>query len=61
MKSKDRMWNDMMDILVELESCTANPVLERMLQTQLDVYYNSIFDEEDIPEEYWDRIESALE
>ena len=59
MKSKEYVMRQLLVTLQELEAGGISNHLKEVLRVRLDVYY-SLLDEEDIPEEYWDRIENQL-
>ena len=59
MKSKEYVIKELLVTLQELEAGGISNHLKEVLRVRLDVYY-SLLDEEDIPEEYWDRIENQL-
>lgn len=59
MKSKNEILSKLFSILAELESGTAEePELRNYLIAQLAVLYEILGD--DVPEEYWERIEEWL-
>lgn len=61
MKSKDELLRNMLIFLAELESGTVKiEELDRTLQTQSSTLYHDVLDEEDIEEEYCERIEDAI-
>ena len=59
MKSKEYVMRQLLVTLQELEAGGISNHLKEVLRVKLEVYY-SLLDEEDIPEEYWDRIENQL-
>ena len=59
MKSREYIIKELLVTLQELEAGGISNHLKEVLRVRLDVYY-SLLDEEDIPEEYWDRIENQL-
>ena len=59
MKSKEYVMKQLLITLQELETGCISNHLKEVLRVKLEVYY-SLLDEEDIPEEYWDRIEEQL-
>ena len=59
MKSKEYIIKELLVTLQELEAVGISNHLKEVLRVRLDVYY-SLLDEEDIPEDYWDRIENQL-
>ena len=59
MKSKEYVMRQLLITLQELEAGGISNHLKEVLRIKLEVYY-SLLDEEDIPEEYWDRIENKL-
>ena len=59
MKSKEYIVQQLLVTLQELEAGGISNHLKEVLRVKLEVYY-SLLDEEDIPEEYWDRIEEQL-
>ena len=59
MKSKEYVIKELLVTLQELEAGGISNHLKEVLRVKLEVYY-SLLDEEDIPEEYWDRIENQL-
>ena len=59
MKSKEYVMRQLLITLQELEAGGISNHLKEVLRVKLEVYY-SLLDEEDIPEEYWDRIENQL-
>ena len=59
MKSKEYVVQQLLITLQELEAGSISNHLKEVLRVKLEVYY-SLLDEEDIPEEYWDRIEEQL-
>lgn len=59
MKKIEEVKKELFATLWELENTTPNPTLKKYLQIKLETL-NSILDEEDIQEEYWERIEEAL-
>ena len=59
MKSREYIIKELLVTLQELEAGGISNHLKEVLRVKLEVYY-SLLDEEDIPEEYWDRIENQL-
>ena len=59
MKSKEYVMRQLLVTLQELEAGGISNHLKEVLRVKLEVYYG-LLDEEDIPEEYWDRIEEQL-
>ena len=59
MKSREYIIKELLVTLQELEAGGISNHLKEVLRVRLDIYY-SLLDEEDIPEEYWDRIENQL-
>ena len=59
MKTKFYVLKRMMEVLNELESGKPTGEVKNMLRHQLSVY-NEILDDEDLPEEYWERIEKLV-
>ena len=59
MKKIEEVKKELFATLWELENTNPNPTLKKYLQVKLDTL-NSILDDEDIEEEYWERIDEAL-
>lgn len=59
MKSKEYVLKRLFAVLAELESGIAEGEVRNMLRHQLSVY-SEILDDEDVPEEYWKRIEDLV-
>ena len=59
MKKLQEVKKELFATLWELENTTPEPSLKKYLQVKLDTL-NSILDDEDIEEEYWEIIEEAL-
>jgi len=58
MKTKQEILKDLFDTLAELESGKVANGLKRYLKVKLETLYEVMG--EDVPEEYWDRIEKAI-
>ena len=61
MKSKESLLSKMYALLTELEYGFRNSALRDKLKAKLEFLYLEVLDEEDIPEEYWERIETIIE
>ena len=59
MKSKEYVMRQLLVTLQELEAGGISNRLKEVLRVKFEVYYSLLY-EEDIPEEYWDRIENQL-
>ena len=59
MKSKEYVVQQLLITLQELEAGSISNHLKEVLRVKLEVYY-SLLDEEEVPEDYWDRIEEQL-
>lgn len=59
MKSKEYIYSKMMAVLHELEETNPHEQLKNRLRVELEVL-NDILDDEDVPEEYWERIENQI-
>ena len=59
MKKLQEVKKELFATLWELENTNPNSTLKKYLQVKLDTL-NSILDDEDIEEEYWERIDEAL-
>ena len=59
MKKIEEVKKELFDTLWELENTTPKPSLKKYLQIKLETL-DSILDDEDIEEDYWERIEEAL-
>ena len=59
MKKIKEVKKELFATLWELENTTPKSSLKKYLQVKLDTL-NSILDDEDIEEEYWERIDEAL-
>ena len=59
MKKIEEVKKELFATLWELENTNPNSTFKKYLQVKLDTL-NSILDDEDIEEEYWERIEEAL-
>ena len=58
MKTKQEILKDLFATLAELESGSVSGGLKRYLKVKLETLYNVMG--EDVPEEYWQRIEKAM-
>lgn len=58
MKSEQEIKKHLFAILTELQSGTVKGDLKIRLQGKLDVLYDILG--EDVPEEYWEQIETAI-
>ena len=59
MKKLQEVKKELFATLWELENTNPNSTFKKYLQVKLDTL-NSILDDEDIEEEYWERIDEAL-
>ena len=59
MKKLQEVKKELFATLWELENTNPKPSLKKYLQVKLETL-NSILDDEDIEEDYWQRIEEAL-
>ena len=62
MKSVNEIRKTLFATLAELESMKRddNNLLQQNLRSKLSTIYEDVLDEEDIPEEYWQRIENQI-
>lgn len=59
MKSIEQIKSKMFATLAELEYGVTDEILKKRLLTQLEILCD-ILDYEDVPNEYWDRIEQLI-